>query len=109
MRMIIALVLLLLLAVPAIGIACDSDNGNDAGANTGESGQSDDSDDNGQSDDSDDNGQPDGPISPTWIDVSITHNTVSIPNTEMNSGKMLHFKVPSDNGDIAFMAYKLDG
>jgi len=44
------------------------------------------------------NGRATGIISPTWVTAQQEGDTVSIPVSELDSGKML-----------AFMAYKLDG
>jgi len=48
-----------------------------------------------------------GVVRPTWIDAQISGNTVSVPKIEVDSGKMLHFKVAGQGAQMAFMAYKL--
>ncbi len=51
-----------------------------------------------------------GLVSPTWIDtevVKVEGNTVFIPASEVDSGKMLHFAVTTAQGDrMNFMAYR---
>jgi len=49
------------------------------------------------------------PIKATWIDPQVTGDIVSIPVSEVENSKMTHFKLATIGGDIAFMAYKLDG
>ncbi len=46
---------------------------------------------------------------PTWIKASISGSTVSIPVDEVQSKGIVQFKVGSSAGDLAFMAYQLDG
>ncbi len=55
------------------------------------------------------NGGATGIISPTWVTAQQEGDTVSIPVSELDSGKMLHFQVAYQTADMAFMAYKLDG
>ncbi len=50
------------------------------------------------------------PIRATWVAVQTGDDTVSISVSEVNNKKLVHFllgRAPS--GDIAFMAYELDG
>ena len=48
-----------------------------------------------------------GPVSPTWIDAEVEGPAISIPAIEVDSGKMLHFRVTAQNESRGFMAYKL--
>jgi nitrite reductase/ring-hydroxylating ferredoxin subunit len=52
-------------------------------------------------------------ISPTWIGADVIQldgNTMSIPVSEVTSGKMLHFGITDGQGDrMNFMAYSLNG
>jgi len=54
-------------------------------------------------------GNTGGIISPTWVDAQAQGDAVSIPASEVDSGKMLHFRVTDGGATMAFMAYKLDG
>lgn len=47
-----------------------------------------------------------GVIAPIWITAQVDGNTVSVPLSEANSGKMIHFEVAVRGSDMAFMAYK---
>jgi len=47
------------------------------------------------------------PVKATWVIARIAGNTVSIPASELESSKIVHFMVGTATGDIAFMAYKL--
>ena len=49
------------------------------------------------------------PIKATWIDPQVVGDIVSIPVSEVENSKMTHFKLATIDGDIAFMAYGLDG
>ena len=49
------------------------------------------------------------PIKATWIEPQMVGDTVSIPVSEVENNKIIHFKFGTQNGDIAFMAYKLGG
>jgi len=55
------------------------------------------------------NGGVTGIVSPTWITAQQNGDTVSIPVSELDGGKMLHFSITYQNDDMAFMAYKLGG
>jgi nitrite reductase/ring-hydroxylating ferredoxin subunit len=55
------------------------------------------------------NGGTTGIVNPTWITAQQDGDTISIPVSDLDSGKMLHFQVAYQTADIAFMAYKLDG
>ena len=48
-------------------------------------------------------------VQPTWLDAQVEGNTVSIPLSEVDSGKIVHFRVTSEGTSMAFMAYKLGG
>ena len=49
------------------------------------------------------------PIKATWIEPQVAGDTVSFPVNEVNDNKMIHFKLATIDGDIAFMAYDIDG
>jgi nitrite reductase/ring-hydroxylating ferredoxin subunit len=44
---------------------------------------------------------------PTWIDASVEGNTVSIPVSLVEDGKIVNFRVTYEGTSMAFMAYKL--
>ncbi|MDY6834743.1 MAG: Fe-S-containing protein [Chloroflexota bacterium] len=90
MRLAMILASILLLVVPVVGIACGS--GDDA--NTEGSGN---------------DNLVEGLVSPTWIDAQVEGDTVSIATSELTSGKQLHFKISTDEGDRTYMAYQLGG
>lgn len=48
-------------------------------------------------------------IKATWIQPEVAGDTVSIPVTSLEENEIVHFKLASLNGDIAFMAYDIDG
>ena len=50
-----------------------------------------------------------GIISPTWITAQQEGDSVSIPVSELLSGKMLHFSITYQGDNKTFMAYKLGG
>jgi len=50
-----------------------------------------------------------GIVNPTWITAQQEGDTVSIPVSELDSGKMLHFSVTYQGDSKTFMAYKLSG
>jgi nitrite reductase/ring-hydroxylating ferredoxin subunit len=54
-----------------------------------------------------------GIVPPTWIGaeaIDIEDNTLSIPASEVDSGKMIHFEVNPEEGDrMTFIAYKFGG
>jgi len=50
-----------------------------------------------------------GIVAPTWVTPEVQGDTVSIPLSEVQSGKMVHFRVESNGSDMAFMAYRLGG
>ena len=54
-------------------------------------------------------GNTGGIIRPTWITPQVEGDLVSIPASEVDSGKLLHFKVKNQATTMAFMAYKFGG
>lgn len=46
-------------------------------------------------------------IRPTWITPQLEGDTVSIPKSDVDSGKMVHFRVTGQDDSMAFMAYRL--
>lgn len=48
-------------------------------------------------------------IKATWIKPVIDGDNVSITSSEVQSNKMNHFRVSAASGNLAFMAYVLDG
>ncbi len=53
--------------------------------------------------------QSNEPIKAIWIEPQVVGDIVSIPVSEVENSKMTHFKLVTLGGDIAFMAYGLDG
>lgn len=51
--------------------------------------------------------ETEGILQPTWITPQLEGDTVSIPKSEVDSGEMLHFRVPYQDASMDFMAYKL--
>lgn len=49
------------------------------------------------------------PVKATWVEPEITGDTVSIPVTSLEQNDIIHFKLAGIDGDIAFMAYDIDG
>jgi uncharacterized membrane protein len=47
------------------------------------------------------------PIEATWIDAQISGDAVFIPASEVENNGIIHFKLATLDGDIAFMAYEL--
>jgi nitrite reductase/ring-hydroxylating ferredoxin subunit len=45
----------------------------------------------------------------SWIKANISGNSVSIPVSDILSKGIVNFKVGSSAGELAFMAYQLDG
>jgi len=58
---------------------------------------------------SNNNAQSNAPIKATWIEPQVVSDTVSIPVSGVEYNKIVHFKLVTLGGDIAFMAYELDG
>ncbi len=51
-----------------------------------------------------------GPIKATWIKSQVAGDTISIPISEVNNNKIIHFNVAVASGsEMAFMAYDIDG
>ena len=50
-----------------------------------------------------------GKIKATWIQAQEINDTVSIPVDDITDNKIVHFNMPVEDGDIAFMAYDLNG
>ncbi|HUV53208.1 MAG TPA: Fe-S-containing protein [Dehalococcoidia bacterium] len=48
-----------------------------------------------------------GIIHPTWVTAQVEGNVVSIPLSDVNSGKMIHFEVTNQGTKMAFMSYQL--
>ena len=55
------------------------------------------------------NPTPSGPIKATWIEPQVVGDTVSIPVSEVENNWNVHFKVETQDGNMTFMAYVLDG
>ncbi len=50
------------------------------------------------------------PVKATWVEPQLAGGTVSIPVSEVNNNKIVHFNVAVALGnEMAFMAYDLDG
>lgn len=52
---------------------------------------------------------PSGPIKATWIEPQVTGDTVSIPVSEVETNWNVHFRVETQDSNMNFMAYVLDG
>ena len=50
-----------------------------------------------------------GKVKATWIQAQEGNDTISIPVNEIENNKIVHFNVPVESGEIAFMAYDLNG
>jgi nitrite reductase/ring-hydroxylating ferredoxin subunit len=48
-------------------------------------------------------------IEATWIEPQVLGDTVSIPVSEVEKNRNVHFNLKTQNGDMNFMAYVLDG
>ena len=53
--------------------------------------------------------QSNGPIKATWIEPQVASDTVSIPVSEVENNRNVHFNVEAQGEDMNFMAYVLDG
>ena len=51
--------------------------------------------------------QSNEPIKAVWVTAQLVGDIVSIPASEVENSKMLHFTLDTLEGEIAFMAYKL--
>ncbi len=49
------------------------------------------------------------PIKATWVEPEIAGDTVTILVSALADNDIIHFKLAGLNGDIAFMAYDIDG
>jgi len=50
-----------------------------------------------------------GEVKATWIQAQVVENSVSIPVSEVDNNNFVQFEVPAGDGQIAFMAYDLNG
>ena len=50
-----------------------------------------------------------GPVKATWIEAKLVGDTISVPAKDVQNNIMSHFKLGTSAGEIAFMAYELDG
>src|SRR4030042_2564774 len=48
-----------------------------------------------------------GIIHPTWVTAQAEGNVASIPLSDVNSGKMIHFEVTTQGTKMTFMSYQL--
>ncbi|KKG10941.1 Fe-S-containing protein [Methanosarcina sp. 2.H.A.1B.4] len=48
------------------------------------------------------------PVKATWIDAQVNGNQVSIPASSVEEDTNVHFKVKTDSGEIAVMAYRFN-
>jgi len=48
------------------------------------------------------------PIKATWIDAQISGDVVFIPASEVENNGIVHFKLATLDGDMAFMSYELE-
>ncbi|MCQ1535737.1 DUF2318 domain-containing protein [Methanosarcina sp. KYL-1] len=48
------------------------------------------------------------PVAATWINAVKSTDTVSIPSSSVDENTNVHFKVNTDIGEIAVMAYRLE-
>jgi nitrite reductase/ring-hydroxylating ferredoxin subunit len=55
------------------------------------------------------NPQPSGPIEAIWIEPQVVADTVSIPVSEVENDRNVHFNLKTQSGDMNFMAYVLEG
>ncbi|MEE8618941.1 MAG: Fe-S-containing protein, partial [Dehalococcoidales bacterium] len=51
--------------------------------------------------------QSNEPIKATWVAAWVDGDTVSIPVSEVENNRHIHFELVTPDGDIAFMAYEL--
>lgn len=49
------------------------------------------------------------PIKAEWITAQVAGDIVSIPVSEVESNKIVHFRLSTPGGDMVFMAYKVAG
>ena len=55
-----------------------------------------------------DGGRHDLPILATWLEPEIVGDIVSVPVSEVESNRNIHFKVETETRDMNFMAYMLN-
>jgi len=96
-KIVLALLLVSVVTLTAIGCGGGSDGGTSAGNVSGPT-----STPSG-------GGNTGGIVHPTWVDAQVAGDAVSVSATGVDSGKMLHFRVTDGGTSMAFMAYKLDG
>jgi len=48
------------------------------------------------------------PVKATWIETQVSGDSVSIPASSVEENKNVHFKVNTDSGEIAVMAYRFN-
>lgn len=53
--------------------------------------------------------QSNGPIKATWIEPQVAGDTVSIPVSEVEKDRNVHFNLKTQGEDMNFLAYVLDG
>jgi len=53
--------------------------------------------------------QSEGRIEATWIEPEVLGDTVSISVSEVDRDRNVHFNLKTEDGDMNFMAYVLDG
>jgi nitrite reductase/ring-hydroxylating ferredoxin subunit len=53
--------------------------------------------------------QSNEPIKATWIEPQVVGDTASIPVSEIENNKIIHFKFRTQDKDMTFMAYDLSG
>lgn len=49
-----------------------------------------------------------GPVKATWIDAAVVGDTATIPEGAVYKYTNVHFNVPTQHGNLAYMAYVLD-
>jgi nitrite reductase/ring-hydroxylating ferredoxin subunit len=52
---------------------------------------------------------PSGPIKATWIEPQVAGDIVSIPVSEIENNRNVHFNLETQGSNMTFMAYVLDG
>ena len=48
-------------------------------------------------------------IKPTFVDAKVTGDTVAVSLSDVQKAKMAHFRVPTAQGNLVFMAYDFGG
>jgi nitrite reductase/ring-hydroxylating ferredoxin subunit len=54
------------------------------------------------------NPPPSGPIKATWIEPQVAGDIISVPVSEVENNRNVHFNVETQDGNMTFMAYILD-